>query len=230
MTKRILPKADIYASCPNDGKVLEYYRPHFESVYILFHPFLRLDSIGIESFYGDNWPTKNEIINNCSPISWQDAIELTPLQTQAEIDIGLRTSIGGVKKSLANETAAFELEELTEKREIIHPSEGEIPPLLENRIHESIKSLGYDWLWVGDEFGTERKLRWIDDLIKGDELSKPSCIFTPDNRLLVTTHWDSHCSFLCSSKKNIEKILEFDQFEGFYCTENTEVYWGAHNF
>jgi hypothetical protein len=28
----------------------------------------------------------------------------------------------------------------------------------------SIQLLGYEWVWVGDEFGTERKLYWIDDL------------------------------------------------------------------
>ena len=32
------------------------------------------------------------------------------------------------------------------------------------------------------------------------------CIFTHDHSILVTTHWDSHFSFLCSSKKNIEEI------------------------
>jgi len=29
---------------------------------------------------------------------------------------------------------------------------------------ESIQEIGYEWAWVGDEFGTERKLYWIDDL------------------------------------------------------------------
>jgi hypothetical protein len=62
----------------------------------------------------------------------------------------------------------------------------------------SIQGLGYQWVWVGDEFGTERKLYWIDDL-KNQECGPTSGrknVFTPDKRVLWTTHWDSHFSFL----------------------------------
>ena len=85
-----------------------------------------------------------------------------------------------------------------------------------------------DWLWVGDEFGTERKLHWIEDLILEDDIPGHGCVFTHDHQLLISTHWHSHCSFVCSSNAIIEKILSFDPFEGFYCTPNTEVYWGAY--
>jgi len=26
------------------------------------------------------------------------------------------------------------------------------PPLLENRLYNTIKTLGHDWLWIGNEF------------------------------------------------------------------------------
>ena len=29
-------------------------------------------------------------------------------------------------------------------------------------------------------------------------------------------------------KKAIESILSFHKFEGFYCSEKTEVYWGVY--
>ena len=55
-------------------------------------------------------------------------------------------------------------------------------------------------MWVADEFGTERKLTWIEDLIEKDLVPSHGCVFTHDHSLLITTHWDSHCSLLCSSK------------------------------
>jgi hypothetical protein len=92
-----------------------------------------------------------------------------------------------------------------------------------------MQSLGYDWVWVGDEFGTERKLYWIDDL-KNQE-SGPTVghcnVFTPDKALLWTTHWDSHCYFLCSSEWSLIAIQEAYRFEGFFCDPTTEVYWGV---
>lgn len=145
----------------------------------------------------------------------------------AEIDVGLRTRIHGIKEKFANEEFANRLNDLFDEN-IICPPEGDIPPLLENRIYSAIKTLGHEWLWVADEFGTERKLTWIDDLIEKDLVSSHGCVFTHDHSLLITTHWDSHCSFLCSSKDIIEKILSVDNFEGFYCSPKTEVYWGLY--
>jgi len=103
-----------------------------------------------------------------------------------------------------------------------------LPPLLENRLFNAIRKLGFDWFWVGDEFGTERKLHWIIDLIEKDYIPSHGCVFKHEHSILVTTHWDSHCSFLCSSRDLIEKLLSTESFEGFYCTPKTEVYWRAY--
>ncbi len=97
---------------------------------------------------------------------------------------------------------------------------------------QAIQNLGYDWVWLGDEFGTERKLYWIEDL-KGQE-SGPTAhchcnVFTPDKALLWTTHWDSHFSFLCSSMETLRAVLGANNFEGFYCTPRTEIYWSVHD-
>lgn len=228
MSIRVLPTPEKFASCPSDEKILQFYEGQFDSVYILLHPFIHPNSIDIERFCPEKWPTKQEIIESCTGVSWGRIIELTDLKSLSEIDVGLRTRIGGIKKELANGDCATCLNELIENHNIIPPPEGDLPPLLENRIYEAFKSIGYKWLWVGDEFGTERKLYWIDDLIEKDLIPSHGCIFTHDHSMLVTTHWDSHCSFLCSSKKKIKKIIEENDFEGFFCTENTEVYWGAY--
>ena len=50
-------------------------------------------------------------------------------------------------------------------------------------------------------------------------------MFTHDNELLVTTHWDSHFSMLCSDKETIERIVKCCDLEGFYCDNKTEIYW-----
>jgi hypothetical protein len=228
MSERVLPTPEKFASCPYEGKILEFYVGQFESVYILLHPFFKPISIDSELFYPDTWPSKKEIIEGCEIVKWQDVLQLTSLETLSEIDIGLRTNILGLKESKCNHEYGDILKKLTEEKDIIQPPEGDLPPLLENRIYSALINIGYEWLWVGDEFGTERKLNSIDDLIEKDEIPPHGCVFTHDHNILVATHWDSHCSFLCSSKKTIENILEFDDFEGFYCTPKTEVYWGLY--
>jgi len=224
---RILPNPEQYASCPYDENILEFYKGQFEAAYVLLHPFGRLKNGYAEHVNTAEMLSKHELVQNYESISWQSVIDSTNLNTVSEIDIGLRTNIRGLRKDLENQEYAKALNELTKTSGIWQPGEGELSQFLENDLFEAIKALGHTWLWIGDQFGTERKLHWIDDLIREDEIPVHGCVFAHDHSLLITTHWDSHYSLLCSSLANIEKILATHPFEGFYCTDKTEVYWSV---
>jgi len=227
VTKRTLPSPEKFASCPYDGNILSYYEDQFEAVYVLLYPFLKPTTLSPERFCPETYPSKPEIISGCKKVSWQEVIELTSFNDISEVDIGLKTGIGGLRKELCNKSSVKEIDNLFENKSIIEPVEGDIPEILQNDLFGAIKSLGHNWLWVGDEHGMVRKLHWIDDLFDKNELLTHCNVFTHDHSLLLTTHWDSHFSFLCSSKQNIENILKKYEFEGFYCTANTEVYWST---
>jgi hypothetical protein len=225
-TDRILPEQEKFASWPRKGKILEFYKGQFDSVYIMLHPFILPISIKIERFCPQDYPTKREIIEGCEPVSWHRILELTHLRTISEIEIGLQTRIFGFDCKYANANFAYRLDELFEKEHIVCPSGTNLPPLIENRIYKAVKPLDYQSLWIGDPYTTDRKLYEIDELIEKNVIPSYGCVFTDDHCLLVTTPWDSDYSFLCSSRKIIEQILSFDNLEGFYCTEQTDVYWG----
>lgn len=113
--------------------------------------------------------------------------------------------------------------------DIFAPVTNEIAPYFENDIFNVIKKLGYDWVWVGDEFATERKLHFIDDLILSEQANiGVGTIFTPDYQLLIGSIYGVSSVFICSSKQMIEKIRQFYDFEGFYCTPQTEVVWNIN--
>jgi len=225
----VYPAPDIFATCPDEGNILDFYKGQFDAVYILLHPFIKATSIDKRLFCPQSYPSKIDILSGCVPVKWTKVVELTGLSHIDELDIGLRTGILGLKSEVENKEFAAAIDELEETTDIIRPVEGEIPELLQNLLFEAIQQTGHDWLWVGDEFGLERKLFWIDEL-KGECLiPSHGNLFTSDKSLLLTTHWDSHFSFLCSSPEIIEKILNFESFEGFYCDQSTEVYWSVRN-
>ena len=229
MTTRILPSPDVFASCPLDGKVLQYYSGTFEAVYISLNPFIRPTAIDKAEFKPGTYPSRASIVTNCEPVSWSEVVRLTGLPSLSAVDIGLRTGIGGLRKELENESYASAIHALSEMQNIVTPSEGLFPDLLHDKILQSVQGLGYEWLWVGDEFCTERKLHWIDDLKNQDDgLTRGRFnVFTPDKQLLWTIHWDSHFSFLCSSQQNLAAIQTMSDVEGFFCTPSTEVYWSV---
>ena len=226
MNKNELPPAHKYASCPNDGIILDYYENVFEAVYVLLHPFIRPLSIPHDRFTPENYPSKKEIIDGCEGVSWKEIMKLIDVESINKIDIGLRAIIGGISSEYVDVKVKEKLLDLQSNNKIILPDEGSIPDLLENKLYDALEFLGHYWLWVGDEHCTERKL-YKTEKLKEEELANwANAIFTNEKELLIISHWDSHCTFLCSSRENIEKILEVESFEGFYADQDTEVVWG----
>jgi hypothetical protein len=227
--ERICPAPDVFATCPSDGKILEYYKDTFEAVYVLLHPFIKAVSIGKEQFNPGTYPGRSSIVANCAPVTWKDVCRKADLPSISAVDIGLRTRILGLKEEFRNQEYAAKIDSLIDSDDILPPPEGSFSDLLHDTVLASIQNLGYQWVWVGDEFCTERKLYWIDDL-KGQEAGPTGghCnVFTPDKALLWTTHWDSHFSFFCSSKAHLDSALRYFPFEGFFCDPSTEIYWSV---
>ena len=50
MTNKVLPTPEKFASCPYDEKILPFYEGQFESVYVMFHPFLKPTSLDAVSW------------------------------------------------------------------------------------------------------------------------------------------------------------------------------------
>ena len=229
MQERILPAPDIFATCPQEGKISDYYAGTFDAVYVLLHPFIKVVAIGAEQFRPPRYPSRSSIVRTCTPVSWAEAAQKAGLPSIAAVDVGLRTRIRGLRPELSNQDYADRIESLADSDHVLPPSEGCFSDLLHDAVLRFIQGLGYEWVWVGDEFGTERKRYWIDEL-KGQDDGPTSGrrhvnVFTPDNGLLWATHWESHFSFLCSSKRNLGVVQE--SFEGFFCDPSTEVYWSV---
>ena len=226
---RVAPPPDVYASCPSDGKILGYYEGQFESVYVLVHPFLRLKKRSADAAKTVDFANRKSVAENCESVSWSEVISLTGLPSISAVDIGLRTTIRALRKEFCNEDYAKKIFMLEETYGIYGPSEGYFSDLLHNTVMQFFQDNGYQWAWVGDEFCTERKLYWIDDLkSKHADAKLGHCsVFTPDKLILYTTHWDSHFSFLCAPRKIIRRIVDSGDFEGFACTADTQVYWST---
>ena len=116
--ERMLPEPDLFAACPNEGNILKFYSGQFESVYVLLHPFIRATSMDKARFCPETYPSKTEILSTCVPVSWHEVVEMTNLSNINEVDIGLRTGIGGLKAEFSNKGFADAIADLEEKTNI----------------------------------------------------------------------------------------------------------------
>ena len=225
-----MPAQDIYATCPNDGRVLAYYSGTFDAVYVSLSPFIQPVSISPALFCPKSYPDRKTIMQSCEPVSWEEVATKTQLPSRAALDIGLRTQIGGLNRKHANDEYASRLNEYLDASGLAPPVEGEHSDLLHNIVLGLFQRAGHQWVWVGDEFCSERKLHWIEDL-KNESIPTVkgrSNVFSPDKSLLWSVHWDSHFSFLCSSRENLDRLEVASLLEGFFCNAETEVYWSVY--
>ncbi len=229
---RVLPAPHKFDVCsPADMPIKKFYEGVFEEVFIFFHPFIKPQTIDYNLFRSDTCPTKSEIRDHCEMISWKKLLELSTITSYKHLDIGLRTIILGLNKTFANEEIAKIINDICDQNKIIYPTEGLFPEFIMDKLLQGIKNIGYDWIWRGDEFCTERKLEYICDLIEDVNLldNEHRNLFTHDNHILLTTHWDSHFSILCSDKMTVKNLVDFCDLEGFYCSDTTEIYWSVRN-
>jgi hypothetical protein len=229
---RVAPEPHKYAVCaPEEMPLKDFYKGIYNEVFVFYHPFIKPISIDYKLFEPETYPGKNDIIEKCEMVTWKQFLSISGIESYSHLDIGLRTQILGLKKQFANEETAEKIQDTCEKHQLIAPMEGFFPEFLMNKVLLSIKQDGHNWIWSGDEFCTERKLEYIDDLIKDNEALRNQRLnlFTHDNEILLTTHWDSHFSMLCSDKDTINKIVKFADLEGFFCDDKTEIYWSLRN-
>ncbi|WP_043931849.1 DUF2711 family protein [Bacillus sp. EB01] len=225
----MLPEPHKYAVCASeDIPIKEFYNGVFEEIFIFYHPFINPKTIDWKegSSFG-----KSDITNHCEPITWKNFLQLSSIESNKKLDIGLRTFIGGLNKQFVDEETAEIIHDVCEKNKLIIPSEGFFSELLLNKILDALKKEGHEWIWCGDEFGTERKLQHIEDLIEDNYpfSNQRVNLFTQDASILLTTHWDSHFSLLCSDKGTVNRIVNSCDLEGFHCNDKTMIYWSIHN-
>jgi hypothetical protein len=230
---RKLPPPDRKTVCaPADVPILEYYKNHFDCVFVNLHPFTKIKQnakMKYQDWFEGEYPTKTEEIENLELVKWKEISNLTGLSTIEEIDIALRTSIMGLRKDLENQASSEKLHRIIRENNILPPTEGVFEAIQENSILEGIKNLGYKWICLGGEFGDSMQLVWLEDLIDDKVKINQKNLYTYDKKILVTVHWDSFQTYICSSHEFVNKIVEFAKLEGFYCNSKTEIYWSVEN-
>ncbi|WP_243614737.1 DUF2711 family protein [Shimia aestuarii] len=202
---------------------MKAYDGHFSNARIVLHPFLRPNSISVDQFRPETYPTKFQIVNDCQPVSWMEVVEQSDFDNIGQLDVALRCSISGIVKSKHREDLVELLQETTEKLSLVQPSEGEIAPHVELEVWKRLKKAGIHKVKVADEFGDLIEVHTIDGLFEKDCIPLHGIIFNENLDFHIASHWDSHCTFIAFKTQ-----IDFSRLESFECNERTQVYWGLY--
>lgn len=226
-----LPEGHRYAMFGggDDYPIKTYYEGVFETIFIVFHPFLiPIDEPTAIDRYADM--DKNEVEQQFQAITWEEIRQKLGFQDVSRIDQALRTMIGALKPHAEDREGANQIIEYCEREHILPPSEGELSSLLENQVLRVLLEMGEGWIWSGDEFCMERHLIHLRETLAADTWgTQHRTFFGYNHEWLVVPPWDSHFTMFCGSHAWVEQVVERCGLEGFYCDDDTTINWSFSN-
>ncbi|MBT9248095.1 DUF2711 domain-containing protein [Gemmobacter fulvus] len=121
----------MFVHTPDDGKILDAYCKHFSKVWVVLSPFLRPQALPFERFFPGTYPTRNEILADCTPVTWSEVLHKGGFETLSDIDIALRSYVLGL--TYPNQRLSDQLANMVEGQKLIPPVEGCFAPHNERR-------------------------------------------------------------------------------------------------
>ncbi|WP_418360319.1 DUF2711 family protein [Sphingobacterium detergens] len=151
------------------------------------------------------------------------------LTDYAELNIAIRTSIGGLNRNFTRPELMEKLNNYTDSESIYHPTEGAFGMLSKMDIYKAFKLLGKKQIMITDEFYENTTTVDLDQLTEYefcDEIGgKDYYLYSADKETLFTIEWDSFFFLIATDQNKMDQLIASNLFEGVFCNDNTDHYW-----
>lgn len=211
--------------------ILKQIRRHFKSAAILLHPFVQMPS-GWEktvrkTSYEHIYPSDEEILTIGKPISWQEIMSISSLNSYNELAIALKTSISALRKEFKREDLANKLNSNLNQN-LFYPTEDSTSLFLLDRLLKVIGSKGANKLYFSAPIFENCGFLNIHDTAPLDicNLSCNELIVTDENMdYAFMSLYDSFITLLLAKEESIEHIVQSMSFEAILCDQRTFINW-----
>ncbi len=208
----------------DNNSIREHYAD-YEATFVILHPFLKIKDGSSIKFETGNWPTKSEIIQNTTRLTWTEIINQAKLKDIKELDRLL--AFLHCARRTADKESWIKLMTIVDSNNYIVAQVDNYPDILTDVTLELLKSYGYNNIFHYSDISDNKTSYEIKDLIdneRGLPESHPR-ILTPDNKILFETDFDERFTCLSSDRETIDEIINKLDLEGFYCNNKTKTYW-----
>ena len=176
-----------------------------------------------------SYPSDEEILAHGKIVPWFDVLNSAGLASKSDLYKALKTSIGAYNENYARPDLAKKLDRFTRTAQVWQPGEGHYDVLTLVKIYNSFRLLGITHIIVEDEFLETRKELILDNITHEkfiEEISgKDYYIYSADQSILFSIDWDSFFFIICSSSSKIARIIEQEEFDGFFASSITTHTW-----
>jgi hypothetical protein len=186
-------------------------------------------SANVEIYKSIDLSASQDIYNRGKSITWGSIVKEAGLNDESELNKALRTSIGGLRHSLRRPEFTEKLDHYISAKGISSPQEGRFSVLSKVAIYNALKLLDKNEIIVLSEFHDSTKKLELTSLAEFEFIKNVSYedyyIYSLDKEILFTIEWDSFFFLIASNKKNMEKLISVNLFEGFLCDAECTHNW-----
>lgn len=219
-----------YVYPPYGTPLVEAYDGAFESVFIVFHPFVRVpDALAWKAT--KSYPTDEQILSAGAKHSWEQIVAQLGLRSCSHLNQALLTSTGALVDYLSDIPARDALQNFLQTESVWMPSEGRFEPLLQADFLRAFETAGFDELVFVPEFPQNDPMQRIGIRELRDKLpfAMAGSLVAPDASFLFTVDWDSFFTLFYGPRAFVSTMVREWSLEGFWATPTTDHAWFNYN-
>jgi hypothetical protein len=218
---------DRYIYPPYDAPLADAYDGHFESVFIILHPFVSLpDNLAWK--VTKTYPSDEQILSLGTKFPWARVAAQTELSTCAKLNHALLTSTGSIAPELSDFSSATALQSFLQSESIWMPVQGRFEPLLQMDFLDAFAAAGQQELIFVPDFPHVDPIQLLHvSRLRNRKDAFPSrgTLLAPDESFLLTVDWDSFFTLFYGPRAFVTEVARKQHLEGFFATPTTEHSW-----
>ncbi len=212
---------------PYDAPLIDAYGGRFESLYIVFHPFVAAPE-HLAWKRTKQYPSDEQILSAGSKCSWASVAAQTGIRTCDKMNQALLTSIRSLKDEFCDFPACGALQSFLQSSTVWMPTEGRFEPLLQMEFLNAFEAAGKEEFVFVPEFPkidpiqkfSVARLRSREEPFPGR-----GTLAAPDGSFLLTVDWDSFFTLFYGPLDFVTEVVRRNNLEGFFATPTTEHSW-----
>ncbi|MGO9637632.1 MAG: DUF2711 family protein [Terracidiphilus sp.] len=216
-----------YTYPPYDAPLAEAYGAHFESVFIIPHPFVSLpDHLAWKTT--KQYPSDEQILSLGTKCPWARVATQAGLSTCAKLNQALLTSTGSIAPELCDFPAAATLQNYLQSESVWMPVPGRFEPVLQMDFLAAFQAAGQQELIFVPEFPHTDPIQLLNlSHLRNRKEAFPSrgTLLAPDESFLLTVDWDSFFTLFYGPRAFVTEVARQQNLEGFFATPTTEHSW-----
>lgn len=212
---------------PYDAPLLDAYQSRFESLFVLFHPFVSVPPDWAWQVT-KHYPSDERILAHGAKLAWASVAARTGIATCARLNQGLLTSSRSIADEFCDFPAASALQALVTSNPVWIPGAGAFEPLLHSDFLAAFDAAGHKELIFVPEFPKADPIQTLDlATLRARVAEFPSrgTLLAPDASFLFTVDWDSYFTLFYGPRDFVEGAVRERELEGFFATPTTEHAW-----